>query len=154
MVDGAALISSLTWSLMAAGLWKDERGVNLLDSGAPFYDSYQCSDGRWIAVGALEPHFFAILKERTGIRCGQRDPGLRGELTALFLQNPRDHWVELLEGSDACVAPILSLSEAPNHPHNVARSTFVEAGGVTQPAPAPRFSNTPATPPRMPKDDQ
>jgi alpha-methylacyl-CoA racemase len=153
MVDGAALISSLTWSLRAAGIWKDERGVNLLDTGAPYYDTYQCADGTYVAVGALEPHFFAVLAEKLALKCGQHDPGLRDELTALFLSRPRAHWCALLEGSDACFAPVLSLAEAPVHPHIAARSTFTEAGGVTQPAPAPRFSATPAVAPRMPKSD-
>jgi alpha-methylacyl-CoA racemase len=153
MVDGAALISSLTWSLRAAGIWKDERGANLLDTGAAFYDTYECADGRHVAVGALEPQFFAVLKERMGLQSGQRDPGLRDELTTLFLSKPRAHWCDLLEGSDACFAPILSMAEAPKHPHIVARSTFAEAGGIIQPAPAPRYSLTPATPPRMPKED-
>jgi alpha-methylacyl-CoA racemase len=152
MVDGAALISSLTWSLKAAGIWKDERGANLLDTGAAYYDTYECADGRFVAVGALEPHFFAVLKEKMGLRSGQYDPGLRDELTALFRSRPRDEWCALLEGTDACFAPILSLAEAPHHPHIAARATFAEAGGVLQPAPAPRFSVTPATPPRMPKE--
>ena len=153
MVDGAALISSLTWSLKAAGIWKDERGANLLDTGAAFYDTYECADGRHVAVGALEPQFFAVLKEKLGLHSGQHDRGLRDELTNLFLSKPRDHWCGLLEGSDACFAPILSLAEAPAHPHIAARGTFTEAGGVTQPAPAPRFSDTPAALPRMPKDN-
>jgi alpha-methylacyl-CoA racemase len=153
MVDGAALLSALTWSLKAAGMWKDERGVNLLDTGRAYYDVYQCADGAWVAVGALEPEFFAALKDRLGLLCGQHDPGLRAELTALFLSRPRAHWCGLLEGGDACFAPILSLAEAPAFPHIAARATFTETGGVTQPSPAPRFSATPAAPPRMPKDD-
>jgi alpha-methylacyl-CoA racemase len=152
MVEGAALISSLTWSLKAAGLWKDERGVNLLDSGAAFYDTYRCSDGLYVAVGAFEPHFFAILKEKLGLASGQHDPALRDELTALFESRPRDHWCDLLSGTDACFAPVLSLGDAPSDPHLVHRGTFTEAGGVTQPAPAPRFSATPASRPRMPKE--
>lgn len=152
MVDGAALIASLTWSLKAAGIWKDERGVNLLDTGAAYYDTYECADGKYVAVGALEPHFFAVLADKLGLKSGQQDPALRDELTALFRTEPRDHWTALLEGSDACVAPILSMAEAPEHPHIAARSTFTNAGGVDQPAPAPRFSATPATAPRMPKD--
>jgi alpha-methylacyl-CoA racemase len=152
MVDGAALIASLTWSLRAAGVWKDERGVNLLDTGAAYYDSYECADGKYVAVGALEPQFFAVLAGKTGLRSGQHDPALRDELIALFRTRPRDHWAALLEGSDACVAPILSMAEAPAHPHIAARSTFTEASGVVQPAPAPRFSATPAVAPRMPKD--
>ena len=139
MVDGAALLSALTWSLKAAGLWKDERGVNLLDTGRAYYDVYQCADGKWLAVGALEPEFFAVLKERMGLRCGQRDPGLRQELIDHFRSEDRRFWCEKLQSSDACVAPILSLAEAPLDPHNEARGTFADIGGVTQPAPAPRF---------------
>jgi alpha-methylacyl-CoA racemase len=153
MVDGAALISTLTWSLKAAGMWKDERGANLLDTGAAFYDSYECADGHYVAVGALEPAFFAILADRMGLKSGQHDPALRGELTGLFLSRPRSHWCALLEGADACFAPILSLADAPTHPHIAARGTFATSGGVLQPAPAPRFSATPAAPPRMPKED-
>jgi alpha-methylacyl-CoA racemase len=153
MVDGAALISSLTWSLKAAGIWKDERGSNLLDTGAPYYDTYECADGKYVAVGALEPHFFAVLAAKLGLKSEQQDPELREELTALFRTRPRDHWAGLCEGSDACLAPILSLAEAPAHAHIAARATFTEAGGITQPAPAPRFSATPAVPPRMSKED-
>jgi alpha-methylacyl-CoA racemase len=141
MVDGAALLSALTWSLRAAGVWKDERGTNLLDTGAAFYDSYQCADGGWIAVGAIEPHFFAALKEKLGLSCSQNDAALRDELTAAFRRESRDHWCKVFEGTNACVAPVLSLSEAPGHPHNAARATFVNIGGVTQPAPAPRFED-------------
>ena len=139
MVDGAALIAAQTWSLLAAGMWKDERGANLLDSGAAFYDSYECADGRFVAIGAIEPHFFAVLKEKLGLQRGQFDPGLRDELTAVFRQRPRDHWCALLEGSDACFAPVLSMGEAPRHPHIAARGTLVEEEGMIQPAPAPRF---------------
>ena len=140
MVDGAALLSALTWSLRAAGMWKDERGTNLLDTGVPYYDTYECADGRHVAVGALEPHFFAVLKEKIGLSSRQNDPGLREELKAVFASHPRDHWTALLEGSDACFAPILSLAEAPSHPHNVARATFQSSQGYPEPAPAPRFS--------------
>ena len=139
MVDGAALLAAQTWSLLAAGMWRDERGANLLDGGMPFYDSYRCADGEWIAVGALEPHFFAVLKERLALRSDQFDPKLRDELTALFRSQPRAHWCALLEGSDACFAPVLRLADAPTHPHLAARGTFATVGGVTQPAPAPRF---------------
>jgi alpha-methylacyl-CoA racemase len=139
MVDGAALISALTWSLRAAGMWKDERGSNLLDTGAPYYDVYRCADGEWVAVGALEPQFFAELKEKLGLSSAQHDPGLRNELEAVFTTRPRSHWCRLLEGSDACFAPVLSLAHAPSHPHNLARKTFLDQGGVVQPAPAPRF---------------
>ncbi|MFL6858362.1 MAG: CaiB/BaiF CoA transferase family protein [Allosphingosinicella sp.] len=143
MVDGAAILSALTWSLRAAGMWRDERGVNLLDTGRAYYDCYQCSDGKWLAVGALEPRFFSLLKERLGLASEQHDSGLGEELRTLFLTRPRDHWCERLEGVDACVAPILSMAEAPQHPHNRLRGTFANIGGVTQPAPAPRFSDPP-----------
>ena len=140
MVDGAALIAAQTWTLHAAGMWRDERGVNLLDSGAAFYDSYECADGNYVSVGAIEPQFFAALKEKLGLAASQHDPALRDELTALFRTQPRDHWCRLLEGTDACIAPVLSLAEAPEHPHNAARRTFISADGLVQPAPAPRFS--------------
>ena len=139
MVDGAALIGAQTYSLLAAGMWKDERGSNLLDSGAAFYDSYQCADGKWIAIGALESNFFAALKAKLELQGNQFDVGLRAELAAKFRGHPRQHWCSLLEGSDACFAPILSLSEAPDHPHNVARSTFTTKRGFIEPNPAPRF---------------
>jgi alpha-methylacyl-CoA racemase len=141
MVDGAALLSALTWSLKAAGMWKDERGTNLLDTGAAYYDVYACADGRHVSVGALEPHFFALLKEKLGLASAQHDPALRGELAALFRTAPRDHWTRLLEGSDACFAPVLSLAEAPAHPHNLSRGTFQSPNGYPEPAPAPRFSS-------------
>jgi alpha-methylacyl-CoA racemase len=140
MVDGAALLSALTWSLKAAGMWKDERGVNLLDTGRPFYDVYQCADGEWVAVGALEAEFFAMLKERMGLASSQHDPGLRDELEAAFRRHDRQHWCNILQHCDACFAPILSLSDAPAHPHNAMRGTFRNINGVTQPAPAPRFT--------------
>jgi alpha-methylacyl-CoA racemase len=139
MVDGAALIAAQTWSLLAAGMWKDRRGANLLDSGAAFYDTYECADGRFIAVGALEAHFFAVLKEKLGLVSSHVDPGLGDELAAIFRRHPRDHWCALLEGTDACFAPVLSMTEAPRHPHIAARGTLVEEGGMIQPAPAPRF---------------
>ena len=139
MVDGAALISALTWSLEAAGIWKDERGSNLLDTGAPFYDVYRCSDGKWVSIGALEPQFFATLKDKLGLGSGQHGPGLREELATVFASRPRDHWCALLEGTDACFAPVLSLAEAPDHPHVRARGTFRHERGYPEPAPAPRF---------------
>jgi alpha-methylacyl-CoA racemase len=153
MVDGAALLAAQTWALGAAGMWKDERGVNLLDGGAAFYDSYECADGKYVAVGALEPQFFAVLAGKLGLSCRQGDPALRGELAATFREHPRQHWCDLLEGSEACFAPILSMAEAPAHPHNAVRGTFANIGGVMQPMPAPRFSDTPASVPRMPKGD-
>lgn len=141
MVDGAALIAAQTWSLLAAGMWTDERGSNLLDGGAAFYDSYECADGRWVAVGALEPQFFAALADKLNLKSSQHDPALRDELTAVFLQHPRQHWCDLIEGTDACAGPVLSLAEAPSHPHMAERGTFTEKDGLLQPAPAPRFSH-------------
>jgi alpha-methylacyl-CoA racemase len=143
MVDGAALLSALTFSLRAAGMWKDERGANLLDTGAPYYDSYRCADGEWVAVGALEPHFFAVLKDKLGLASGQHDPALRDELTVVFAGHPRAHWDALLLGTDACYAPVLSLADTPDHPHSRARGTFMNPAGLTQPAPAPRFEDPP-----------
>ncbi|TFI56802.1 CoA transferase [Sphingomonas parva] len=139
MTDGAALLSALTWSLKAAGMWKDARGVNLLDTGAAYYDVYRCADGEYVSVGALEPQFFAVVAGALGLRCGQHDPGLREEMAAAFASAPRRHWCALLEGSDGCFAPVLSLADAPEHPHNRARGTFVTRDGLLQPAPAPRF---------------
>ena len=145
MVDGAALLSALTWSLRAAGMWKDERGTNLLDTGAPFYDVYRCADGEWVSVGALEPHFFAVLKEKLGLSSGQHDPGLREELRSVFASAPRDHWDSLLSGSDACYAPVMTMAEAPAHPHLAFRGTFADTRSYPEPAPAPRFEDPPCS---------
>ena len=158
MVDGAALLSTAVHELRALGLWRDERGGNLLDGGAPFYGVYETADGGHLAVGALEPRFFAELLARLGLDAaelpaqGDRDgwPALRERLAATFRTRTRDQWSELLAGTDACVAPVLSRAEAPDHPHNGARGTFVQVGGVTQPGPAPRFSRTPPAPPGPP----
>jgi alpha-methylacyl-CoA racemase len=140
IVDGTALLTAQTWSLAAAGMWRDERGANLLDGGAAFYDSYRCADGKWLSVGAIEPKFFAVLKEKIGLTSSQHDPGLRDELTRRIASRNRDEWLAMLEGSDACVAPVLSIADAPEHPHNRTRGTFVTIDGLVQPAPAPRFS--------------
>jgi alpha-methylacyl-CoA racemase len=155
MVDGAALLTTQFHELLAAGLWREQRGSNLLDGGAPFYGVYETADGRHLAVGALEPQFWAELLRRLGLDAGElpdqldRDgwPLLRQRLAALFRTRTLDEWSELLAGTDACVAPVLGLGEAPAHPHNRARGTFVDVGGVVQPAPAPRFSRTPCDPP-------
>jgi alpha-methylacyl-CoA racemase len=155
MVDGAALLTTQFHELLAAGLWREERGANLLDGGAPFYGVYETADGRHLAVGALEPQFYAELLRRLGLDAGDlpgqldRDgwPLLRERLAALFRTRTREEWCELLAGTDACVAPVLGLGEAPAHPHNRARGTFADVGGVVQPAPAPRFSRTPCDPP-------
>jgi alpha-methylacyl-CoA racemase len=149
IVDGVALLSTQVHALRHMGMWQDRRGVNLLDGGAPFYDTYECADGRYLAVGALEPRFYAELVERTGFAGGYERtdpahwPAGRREWAQLFLTRPRDEWVRLLEHTDACVAPVLDWREAPQHPHLAARQVFVEHAGVVQPAPAPRFSATP-----------
>ena len=158
MVDGAALLTSMIWAFRALGLWRDERGTNLLDTGAPFYEVYECADGKMLAVGALEPAFYGqllSLMELDSDELGpqndrQRWPELKQRYAAVFRRRPRDEWVALAEGSDACVAPVLSMPEAARHPHNVARGTFVEVAGVLQPAPAPRFAGTPSDSPRSP----
>jgi alpha-methylacyl-CoA racemase len=150
MVDGAGSLASIFYGLKAAGRWTDERGSNLLDGGAPFYDTYETADGGYVAVGALEPKFFAELVKRTGIDDGfvkrQYDkrawPELRAALAAAFRGRTRDEWCTLLEGTDACFAPVLSLDEAPRHAHVQSRGGFVEVGGVVQPGPAPRFDRS------------
>jgi alpha-methylacyl-CoA racemase len=153
IVDGTALLTALFHGLRAAGRWTDARGAHLLDGGAPFYRTYECADGRWLAVGALEPKFSGELLDRLGV--GPDDelrrrwydaaawPELHARMAELFRTRTRDEWCALLEGTDACVAPVLTLGEAPGHPHNVARGTFTEVAGVVQPSPAPRFSETP-----------
>jgi alpha-methylacyl-CoA racemase len=155
MVDGAAILSAMTYSLLGNGRWRDERGVNMLDSGAHFYDTYETSDGKWISIGAIEPQFYALLLEKTGLagdpdfaqQLDQAQWGLlKQRLTALILSKTRDEWCAIMGDTDICFAPVLSLGEAPRHPHNVARGTFVEEDGIIQPAPAPRFSATPAPP--------
>ena len=157
MTDGTAVLSSVVWGLHADGLWEDERGVNLLDSGAHFYDSYETKDGKFVSIGSIEPKFYALLIEKADLSEdtdfeAQLDktqwPALSKKLTAIFKTKTRDKWCELMEGTDVCFAPVLSLSEAPQHPHNVARNTFLEVGGIVQPAPAPRFSVTKAETPR------
>jgi alpha-methylacyl-CoA racemase len=161
IVDGTALLASLQYALAASGRWTDQRGTNLLDGGAPFYDVYETADGRYVAVGALEPQFFAELVRGLGLDPddlpGQLDPDrypeLRDRLAERFATRTREEWERVFSGSDACVAPVLSFAEAPRHPHLAARRTYVDRGGVTQPAPAPRFSRTPAQldgPPPLP----
>ena len=160
MVDGSALLTSFVYGLRAAGAWQDARGVNLLDTGAPFYDTYQTADGGYVAVGALEAKFYAELLAGLGLSAadlpGQHDradwPVLRARFAEVFATRTRDEWAEVFADSDGCVAPVLNAAEAPAHPHNAHRGTFAEVGGVVQPAPAPRFgrsaAGTPAAPPR------
>ncbi len=158
MTDGAALLMSMIWSFHGQGLWRDERGVNLLDTGTHFYDTYACADGKYVSIGAIEPQFYAVLREKAGLAADmefdrQMDsrcwPALKDRLVAVFASRTRDEWCAILEHTDACFAPVLSLAEAPAHPHNLARGTFTEAGGVVQPMPAPRYSATPTVAPRM-----
>jgi alpha-methylacyl-CoA racemase len=158
ITDGAASLMTLFYGLHAAGLWKDERGVNLIDTGAHFGEIYETSDGKYVTVLAIEPKFYAELCQRIGIETGdlpyQNDrsawPSLKPKFAAVFKTKTRDEWCTILEGTDACFAPVLSLEEAPRHPHNVARETFVTRDGVVQPAPAPRFSRTPGAIQRPP----
>lgn len=159
MVDGSALLMSMIWGFRAKGMWRDERGTNLLDTGAPFYDVYRTADGQHVSIGAIEPQFYAELLQRLGVAddrvlARQHDPAGAGErrerLAALFAGRTRDEWCALLEGTDACFAPVLGFDDAARHPHLSERGTLVEVAGVTQPAPAPRFSLTPAAAPRAP----
>jgi alpha-methylacyl-CoA racemase len=149
IVDGVASLLAMPFMLMAQGLWRDERGVNLLDSGVPWYDVYETADGKWMAVGALEPQFYAALLAGLGLedlpdRGDPRNwPELRARLAARFAERTRDEWAGVFAGSDACTEPVLSLTEAAADPHLVARDTYVTGEGATQPAPAPRFSRTP-----------
>ena len=148
MTDGSALLASLTFGLHAAGLWEDRTGANIIDGGSAYYDTYETADGRWIAIGAIEPQFWAALCGKLGLDEAQNAPGLKTRLAAMFRARTRDQWCDLLEGTDVCFAPVLSLTEAPLHPHNAARGTFTQVGGVTQPAPAPRYGGTATDPPR------
>ncbi len=157
MTDGSALLTSLFHAFRARGLWSDARGANLLDGGAPFYRCYTCRDGGFVAVGALEPQFYAALLAGLGIPAEEAPQfdltgraALHARFEAVFASRDRDEWAALFAGTDACVTPVLSLGEAPLHPHNVARGTFVESG-VVQPAPAPRFGGQTPEPSAQPE---
>jgi alpha-methylacyl-CoA racemase len=151
MIDGASLLTTMMWGMQAAGHWSDERGSNVLDSGAPWYDTYETQDGKFVAIGAIEPKFYAELLERLGIADealpDQQDragwSALRKRFAAAFLTRTRDEWCRIFDDSDACFAPVLTFREAAAHPHAIARNAHVAIGSVTQPAPAPRFSRTP-----------
>ncbi len=153
MVDGAAALMTMTYTLMSSGIWKEERGTNLLDTGAHFYEVYETSDGGYFAIGAIEPQFYAELLRRLGLEGealpDQMDreawPAMKERFSALFASKTRKEWEVIFEGSDACAAPVLSPLEAPHHPHIAARGTFTEVAGVVQPAPAPRFGGTPGS---------
>jgi alpha-methylacyl-CoA racemase len=150
MVDGAAALMAMAWGIRAAGAFNEERGTNILDGGAPFYDTYETQDGRHVAIGAIEPQFYALLLERLGLDSAEvpsrRDDGswpeLREILAQTFRQRTRAEWCEILEGTDVCFAPVLTMSDAAHHPHLRARDTIVERHGFLQPAPAPRFSRS------------
>jgi alpha-methylacyl-CoA racemase len=147
MSDGTALIGALTYGLKAAGLWRDEREANLLDGGEPFYGIYRCADGKFVSVGAIEPQFRASLFKGLALP----PSASREEIATVFAARSRDDWVTHFAGTDACVAPVLDLGEAPVHPHNLARRTFVDLDGVFQPAPAPRYSTTVTDRPEPPR---
>ena len=158
MVDGAALLMGPLFGAWASGFWNEARGTNLLDSGAPFYDVYECADGKWLAVGAIEPQFYALLLEGLGLAGDEslpdqndasRWPELKGVIAARIRTRTRDEWAEQFADTDACVAPVLTMGEAPQHPHGVARAAFADVEGVAQPAPAPRFARTPLAPPAV-----
>jgi alpha-methylacyl-CoA racemase len=158
MVDGSALLTTFLHGMRSAGAWGPERGTNLLDGGAPFYDVYRTADDRYVSIGALEPKFYAELLTVLGLADADvpdrddpaRWPELRELIAATVAARTRDEWAERAEGTDACLVPVLTPGEAPAHPHNVARGTFVEVAGLTQPAPAPRFDRTPAGAPSAP----
>ncbi|MFC3070080.1 CaiB/BaiF CoA transferase family protein [Phenylobacterium soli] len=151
MSDGAASLMAMFYGFKASGMWSSERRANMLDGGAHFYDTYQCADGKWVSIGSIEPQFYALLMEKTGIQdpdfAKQMDrgmwPELREKLAKVIATKSRDEWTRIMGATDVCFAPVLDLDEAPKHEHNVARKTFVEVAGVVQPAPAPRFSATP-----------
>jgi alpha-methylacyl-CoA racemase len=150
MVDGSAVLMSMFWAFKNIGMFDESaRGTNLLDTGAHFYDVFECADGEWVSIGSIEPQFYALLLEKTGVSAefaAQMDrskwPQLKEKLAAVFRTKTRAQWNEIMEGTDVCYAPVLRMSEAAQHPHNVARNTFVEVAGITQPAPAPRYSRT------------
>ncbi|WP_420473608.1 CaiB/BaiF CoA transferase family protein [Noviherbaspirillum sp. ST9] len=158
MTDGAALLSAMMYGFRADGSMNNQRGENLLDGGAHFYNTYACADGKYVSIGSIEPQFYAQLIELCGIDDpafqSQRDPHgwpmLKYRLADVFRTKTREEWCALMEGTDVCFAPVLDWDEAPRHAHNLARETFVQIAGVTQPAPAPRFSRTPAAVPAAP----
>ena len=164
MVDGASYLMMMMWAFSAMGIWSEERGTNMLDTGAHYYDTYECKDGGFVSIGSIEPKFYAQLLELTGLEedyasrgeslPNQQDKARWGEmkerLAAIFLTRTRDEWSAVMEGTDVCFAPVLTMQEATRHPHNVERGTFTEVAGIVQPAPAPRFSRTEAQVQRPP----
>ena len=158
MVDGSSVLAAMMYAFRATGLWSDVRGTNMLDTGAPYYDTYECADGRYVAVGSIEPQFYAELLDKLGLDPAglpaQNDvarwPELRARLTETFLAHDRDHWAKVFATSDACVTPVLSFAEIETEPHNTERNTFYTEGGFALPFPAPRFSRTAPDMPRAP----
>ena len=158
MTDGSAALMAGIYGMKARGMWSNEKGTNILDSGSHFYDTYECADGKWISIGSIEPQFYALLLEKCGIEDDAFDaqmdrdgwPALKEKIATIFKSKTRGEWCEIMEGSDVCFAPVLNLDEAPAHPHNVARGTFIELDGVSQPGPSPRFSRTAADTPTPP----
>jgi alpha-methylacyl-CoA racemase len=157
MTDGSALLTTMFHGLIAVDAWSDERGTNLLDTGAHMYDVFECSDGEYISLGSLEPQFYAEMCERLGIPIEEmpeydrgRWPEFKERIRSIVRTRSRDEWCELLDGTDVCFSPVLSMREAPAHPHNMARETFIDVDGIMQPAPAPRFSRTPGAVRRPP----
>lgn len=154
IVDGVASLMAPIYGFFALGMWQDERRANMLDGGAPYYDTYQCADGEWISIASIEPQFYELLAEKLEIDLGPADlpsrldksrwPELKKKITEAVAKRTQKQWCELLEGSDVCFAPVLKIAEAKDHPHNKARGVFFERDGVTQPAPAPRFTRTPS----------
>jgi alpha-methylacyl-CoA racemase len=164
MVDGAISLMTPIYGLHASGYWHDARGENILDGGAPFYGAFETADGKFVSIGSIEKKFYAILLEKLGLDPdslpAQMDrehwPELKATIAETIKAKTRDEWVAIMEGTDVCFAPVLSLAEAPHHPHNQARENFVEVAGISQPAPAPRFSRTPGkvhSPPAVPGAD-
>ncbi len=160
MVDGASLLAAMFSGMLAGGRWNETRGDNVLDTGAPWYDTYETKDGKFVAIGSIEPKFYEELLSKLNLRQedlpGQHDrkgwPALRKKFSDTFKTKTRDEWCKVFDGSDACFAPVLTFSEARAHPHNVARGTFTRSGKVEQPAPAPRFSRTPGAIRRAPPE--
>jgi alpha-methylacyl-CoA racemase len=158
MVDGAAVLTTMFHAFRAMGIWDDERGTNMLDTGAHYYDVYETADAKYVSIGSIETQFYAELLRITGLEGEelpwQQDkahwPAMKDRLAAIFKTKTRDEWCALMEGTDVCFAPVLSMGEAPQHPHNIHRGTFLELDGVVQPAPAPRFSATPESVQRPP----
>lgn len=155
MLDASAILSAMTYTMLANGMWTDAREANSLDGAAHFYGTYETADGKFVAIGSIERQFYTLLLDKLGLAddpafAGRADPAdwpaLRARFAEIFRTRTRDEWCAIMEDTDICFAPVLSLTEAPHHPHNLARGTFVEANGLVQPAPAPRFLGTPAPP--------